>query len=77
MAAYEQQVRRHPSKPKSPDQLDAWMAAAVSVLRGSDAGEKRVKMDYKWVNHTRIVDGRRTGELEDVERHEDHDVAVD
>lgn len=56
MVAYEQRIRRRPRIPKTTDELDAWMAAAASVLRGSDAGQKRVKMDYKWENFTHTAD---------------------
>jgi hypothetical protein len=79
MSVLEQQVRRHPSRPRSSEELDTWMATAISVLRGNkvkhgnNGGKKRVRMDYMWVDYTRTGDG---GDMpKSVERIED--VAVE
>jgi hypothetical protein len=72
MAAYEERIRRRPRIPKTADELDAWMIAAVSVLRGSDAERKRVKMDYKWENFTNTADWDDKPRV--VERSEDIEV---
>jgi hypothetical protein len=75
MAAYEQQLFSYLSKPKSPVELESWMAAAVSVLRGNEisirGGQKSVKMNYRWVNYTSSAGA---GEPSEFERNEDVEV---
>ena len=75
MFAHEQYVPRYPSRPRSTEELDTWMATAVSVLQGnrvkhgSNGGEKRVRIDYTWVNHSHTGDG--DNKPKSVERIED------
>jgi hypothetical protein len=75
MFAHEQYVPRYPSRPRSTEELDTWMATTISVLRGNKVkhgsnGEKKwVRMDYTWVNYFRTGDGDDKPKL--VERIED------
>ena len=51
------------ARPISTEELDTWMATAISVLRGnkvkhgSDGGKKLVRMYYTWVNDFPTRDG--------------------
>jgi len=75
MSVREKYNRLGPSRPRSTEELDTWMATAVSVLQGnrvkhgSNGGEKRVRMDYTWVNHSHTGDG--DNKPKSVERIED------